>query len=503
MFIRQDGDYNDDDDDGGSLGGLPVNVEEGDEQRAESDDHEQQQQQGEGEGEDDVTRHTRKKRKRSRNRGKGRGSSSSSNVGDDSDDDDQEDAEEYHDEDDDEEEYDEDDDGEDGEEDVFVDNGDDMSDGGRKKKRRRRRSAVTAAAAVRRDPERKTIGDYILDTLSGEPMQQRNDDEEGGGGGGHADDSGRRRRRDDDDDGGVVAADDEWQSIEEGGGGEEEGWHGATMDGGDDYDDGGAGGGGDGLGLQLPGMDAGGGMPQLRIVDGQIVIGDATLTVPEPEPVDWNRFERVVETEGTRHITSNTFARHKKGDKWTDEDISMFYRGLRQFGSDFTMISRLFPKRSRREIRNRFKKEERENRDRIEWALTNRLPIDFEEFKRLSDEKDRLEGTVEKDDSDDELHVEPMETDAAAMDVPLTAATEIEETDFDDEEWESTALHSAALEEDDTLNAGEELMTTQPSSEATEDGFERIDETENEFVEDNTDDPNLQDALAYITRYGV
>lgn len=52
-----------------------------------------------------------------------------------------------------------------------------------------------------------------------------------------------------------------------------------------------------------------------------------------------------------------------------------YNRALRQYGTDFTIIEKLFPNRTRRQIKNKFKKEEKDNLSKIDFALKNRLPI--------------------------------------------------------------------------------------------------------------------------------
>jgi hypothetical protein len=54
---------------------------------------------------------------------------------------------------------------------------------------------------------------------------------------------------------------------------------------------------------------------------------------------------------------------------------SCLLQALRRYGTDFTLIQLLFSDRSRDQIRNKFKKEEKENGPRIDLALRSRLPI--------------------------------------------------------------------------------------------------------------------------------
>lgn len=67
------------------------------------------------------------------------------------------------------------------------------------------------------------------------------------------------------------------------------------------------------------------------------------------------------------------------------------------FGADMTLLSRLFPSRSRRQIKNRYKKEEKENSDRVMWALKNRIPIDFEWFSKFNEETIKAKGERERE----------------------------------------------------------------------------------------------------------
>jgi hypothetical protein len=53
-------------------------------------------------------------------------------------------------------------------------------------------------------------------------------------------------------------------------------------------------------------------------------------------------------------------------------------------GTDFSLIAKFFPTRTRRHIRNKYKKEERSNEERIEEALRNPKKLDIEKFRRLA-----------------------------------------------------------------------------------------------------------------------
>ncbi|KAI3442914.1 SANT domain-containing protein [Psidium guajava] len=58
--------------------------------------------------------------------------------------------------------------------------------------------------------------------------------------------------------------------------------------------------------------------------------------------------------------------------RWSKQDTELFYEGIRQFGTDLSMIKELFPKLTRQQIKLKFKKEERQNRLGLSEALASR-----------------------------------------------------------------------------------------------------------------------------------
>ncbi|KAM0821378.1 hypothetical protein ACQ4PT_072270 [Festuca glaucescens] len=58
--------------------------------------------------------------------------------------------------------------------------------------------------------------------------------------------------------------------------------------------------------------------------------------------------------------------------KWTKSDTDLFYQGLQQFGSDFAMIQQLFPDKSRDQVRQKFKSEEKKHPMQVHDAILHR-----------------------------------------------------------------------------------------------------------------------------------
>jgi len=114
--------------------------------------------------------------------------------------------------------------------------------------------------------------------------------------------------------------------------------------------------------------------PQVLVVNGQIVINEKSLTVNAAveRATALSDFTRVEEN-GTR-LNSATYASYTKAEKWTSEDTEFFFQALQQFGTDFSLIQRLFPGRSRRQIKKKYLVEDKINPGRIEAAIKNLNP---------------------------------------------------------------------------------------------------------------------------------
>lgn len=135
--------------------------------------------------------------------------------------------------------------------------------------------------------------------------------------------------------------------------------------------------------------DADRAVPNTIIVDGQIQIDESTLQIDRHADAaverDAERLEGVDESELTRRVTQSTWAKHDKSGGWNEEQTDKFYEALRMFGTDFQMISKMLPGRTRRSVKLKFTREERHDEPRIKRALLGeRLPVDLEEYSRLS-----------------------------------------------------------------------------------------------------------------------
>ncbi|KAI5479784.1 hypothetical protein MNV49_002596 [Pseudohyphozyma bogoriensis] len=127
--------------------------------------------------------------------------------------------------------------------------------------------------------------------------------------------------------------------------------------------------------------------PQMRIVDGQLVIDDASLEVDRANNMQVEQDgprEIIEESARDRFVNSATWGKQQRTEKWTAEETTFFYECLGRFGTDFEMIAGLFPTRTRRQIKAKWNKEDRINPKGITAALMQRKDMDLESYAKIT-----------------------------------------------------------------------------------------------------------------------
>ena len=135
-------------------------------------------------------------------------------------------------------------------------------------------------------------------------------------------------------------------------------------------------------------------VPKTIIRDGQIMIDPDSLQIDRHANAKAARLGEelspVEENDLSRRVTSGKWVKRDKSGGWNDELLDRFYQGLRMFGTDFEIISRMFPGKSRHAIKLKFCKEERLDGSRIRAALLgDRMPVMLEEYETMTGTKYR------------------------------------------------------------------------------------------------------------------
>ena len=147
-------------------------------------------------------------------------------------------------------------------------------------------------------------------------------------------------------------------------------------------------------------------VPNTIIVNGQIQIDETSLEIDRHAAAALERnaeqLDAVEETDMTRKINSATWLKRDTSGGWNEMLTDRFYDGLRMFGTDFEMISKMFPGRTRHKIKLKFCKEEKVNGNRIKATLLGeKLAVDLPELEKMAgtefDDPEELEKDLEED----------------------------------------------------------------------------------------------------------
>ncbi|KAI9355895.1 hypothetical protein DFJ73DRAFT_246551 [Zopfochytrium polystomum] len=85
--------------------------------------------------------------------------------------------------------------------------------------------------------------------------------------------------------------------------------------------------------------------------------------------------EVVDESASKQRITSASFRKNQHyGKKWNAADTSKFLKAVQYFGSDFTILSPLFPNLTRRHLKSKFSLEDRKNPGRVSYSVSRPVP---------------------------------------------------------------------------------------------------------------------------------
>ncbi|XP_070780752.1 transcription factor TFIIIB component B'' homolog [Enoplosus armatus] len=196
-------------------------------------------------------------------------------------------------------------------------------------------------------------------------------------------------------------------------------------------------------------------VPQVKVAeDGSLIIDEESLTVevqrakgPNPAQDRDPIFERGSTT------TYSSFRKGTHSKPWSSEETDMFFLAVSMVGTDFSMICQLFPHRARSEIKNKFKKEERENAWRIDKAFRERRKLDIEYFSKLLEKilevqknRKKLKSLAEKNSSKKQKRKAKGKKAARKL-------SDVEEGD-EEEENEIPDLEEGEKENEDLCNEG-------------------------------------------------
>jgi len=125
--------------------------------------------------------------------------------------------------------------------------------------------------------------------------------------------------------------------------------------------------------------------PQISYVDGKLQINKSSLEVDlAAEDEDEHEKADSEKKRGRR--------KKEKSEKWSQEETDKFYKALQIFGTDFSIIAKLLPGRTRKQIKNKFNREEKDPdlRKKIDLFLKQANSCSLEDFQGCYGKVDEL-----------------------------------------------------------------------------------------------------------------
>lgn len=137
---------------------------------------------------------------------------------------------------------------------------------------------------------------------------------------------------------------------------------------------------------------------QLTYSSGRIGVAQESVTVNRHAQGPEEAEREVIEEKEEEVMTNSaTFSKREKPERWDEDETLAFYRAVSQWGTDFTLISQLFPGRSRRQIKAKFKLEEKRNPVQIQLAVMRKLHISSSEFSERTGTEITAAKIIEQD----------------------------------------------------------------------------------------------------------
>eukprot|EP00866_Antonospora_locustae_P001623 jgi/Antlo1/1623/1835 len=116
----------------------------------------------------------------------------------------------------------------------------------------------------------------------------------------------------------------------------------------------------------------------LTVQDGRIVLDETSMYTDTRSPSVCE-----ISDDSDTIVTSATFKKARGKTHWTEDDNKLFYEALMICGLEFTLISELFPHKTRKQIKRKFLKEEKTNKSKIDAILNRASVFDSDAYQRL------------------------------------------------------------------------------------------------------------------------
>uniref|UniRef100_A0A182T0Y3 Transcription factor TFIIIB component B'' Myb domain-containing protein n=1 Tax=Anopheles maculatus TaxID=74869 RepID=A0A182T0Y3_9DIPT len=135
--------------------------------------------------------------------------------------------------------------------------------------------------------------------------------------------------------------------------------------------------------------------PQLKLgPNGEMILDESSLVIENEREREMRETLANTDIVYQDEFSGNSgyYSRIRRTKEWDRDETIRFYRCLHTIGTDFSMMLSLFPRRSRRDLKLKFKKEERLNLRLVNKALQYPKEFNVEELRQqFAHEDEELE----------------------------------------------------------------------------------------------------------------
>jgi hypothetical protein len=196
--------------------------------------------------------------------------------------------------------------------------------------------------------------------------------------------------------------------------------------------------------------------PKVFIENGKVRIERPTMDEVNLKLQEEQRKNAFIEFGGRDKVSSLSFKKRLHSDKWDDEETSYFYKCLESFGTDFSILEIVLNPRTRNQIKNKYRKEEKVNSKKIEQALRKFDPNKLFKLLTIIKGLQKSEGGEPINYQkllDDELDFDEKELNSilAKQESKEEEIDEEDEEDFEDEEEEVVKNSMTESEDEESV----------------------------------------------------
>ena len=123
---------------------------------------------------------------------------------------------------------------------------------------------------------------------------------------------------------------------------------------------------------------------RVEFVDGKMTVIQSSLVVGGQESgLAEGEYEEI--EEGV-HASSrySSFLNRKKPARWGLEETRLFYSAVQQCGTEFSLMQTFFPHRTRKELKHKFRREEKHHPELVMHATKSNVPLGKNKYTVLS-----------------------------------------------------------------------------------------------------------------------